>query len=55
MTEFVFRIIEPEGWTYRYAVLANEKLDAFAKVKKRFPNRDFSLIEVAGEKLEDFK
>lgn len=33
MTEFKFKITQSNGYSYEYTVRANEKLDAFAKVK----------------------
>ena len=33
MTEFKFKITQSSGYSYEYTVRANEKLDAFAKIK----------------------
>lgn len=33
MTEFKFKITQSNGYSYEYTVRANEKLDAFAKIK----------------------
>ena len=33
MTEFKFKITQADGYSYEYTVRANEKLDAFAKIK----------------------
>lgn len=33
MTEFKFKIMQTSGYSYEYSVRANEKLDAFAKIK----------------------
>ena len=33
MSEFKFKIIPASGYSYKYTVRANEKLDAFAKIK----------------------
>ena len=33
MTEFKFKITHASGYSYEYSVRANEKLDAFAKIK----------------------
>ena len=33
MTEFKFKITQLSGYSYEYTVRANEKLDAFAKIK----------------------
>ena len=46
MTEFVFRVKLLNGATLNYALRANEKLDAFAAIQKRFPS-------IAGESVQD--
>lgn len=33
MVEFKFKITHASGYSYEYSVRANEKLDAFAKIK----------------------
>ena len=33
MTEFRFKITQVSGYSYEYTVRANEKLDAFVKIK----------------------
>ena len=33
MSEFKFKITQSSGYSYEYTVRANEKLDAFAKIK----------------------
>ena len=33
MTEFKFKITQADGYSYEYTIRANEKLDAFAKIK----------------------
>ena len=43
MTEFVFRV----------KLRANEKLDAFAKIKNRFPSSSYKLISIGGEEVQD--
>lgn len=53
MTEFVFRVKLLNGATLNYALLANEKLDAFAAIQKRFPSSSYKLISIAGESVQD--
>ena len=33
MTEFKFKITQADDYSYQYTIRANEKLDAFAKIK----------------------
>ena len=33
MTEFTFKITQASGYSYECSIRANEKLDAFAKIK----------------------
>ena len=34
MSEFKFKITQSSGYSYEYTVRANEKIDAFAKIKE---------------------
>ena len=53
MTEFVFRVKLLNGATLNYALRANEKLDAFAKIKNRFPSSSYKLISIGDEEVQD--
>lgn len=39
MSEFKFKITQSSGYSYEYTVRANEKLDAFAKIKEYIVER----------------
>lgn len=49
MSEFKFRITTIDGITLTYSFRANEKLDAFAKAKERFPESRVELISITTE------
>ena len=49
MSEFKFRITTIDGITLTYSLRANEKLDAFAKAKERFPESRVELISITTE------
>ena len=49
MAEFKFRITTIDGITLTYSLRANEKLDAFAAAKERFPESRVELISIATE------
>ena len=44
MTEFTFRVRLQNGATFTYSLRANEKLDAVAKIKQRFPSSYYELV-----------
>ena len=39
MSEFKFKITQSSGYSYEYTVRANEKIDAFAKIKEYIDER----------------
>ena len=50
MTEFKFKITQSTGYSYEYTIRANEKLDAFAKIKayinEKYANPDLINYEL---------
>lgn len=52
MTEFVFSVKLTNGATFNYSLRANEKLDAFSKIKSRFPSSTYKLISPVNEETE---
>jgi len=44
MSVFIFKITTKDGKSFEYKVRANEKLDAFGKIKSKFPDDDYELI-----------
>ena len=49
MSEFTFKITTKDGKSFEYKVRANEKLDAFGKIKSKFPDDDYELIKSYSE------
>ena len=39
MSEFKFKITQSSGYSYEYTVRANEKIDAFVKIKEYIDER----------------
>lgn len=53
MSEFKFKITQSSGYSYEYTVRANEKIDAFAKIKEyideRYASPDLIKYELIGD------